>query len=89
MDSQTISDVAEATLSGMIAFPEVLSKLVAEGVEYFHVDYVGRYKQFYDGAGGRVVTPIPYDDLPPVAAQLDVAALCANNPRQPAKGTEF
>jgi hypothetical protein len=28
------------------------------GVEYYHVDYIGRSKLFYDGAAGRVLMPI-------------------------------
>jgi uncharacterized protein YbcV (DUF1398 family) len=77
MDTLAISHATDATLAGTMPFPEVVAKLIAAGVEYYHVDYVGLCKTFYDGAGGRIVTPIPYEDLPPVAAELDVAALRA------------
>jgi uncharacterized protein YbcV (DUF1398 family) len=77
MDTRAITDAAQATLAGTLPFPEIVAKLIAAGVEYYHVDYVGLSKQYYDGAGARVVTPIPLDDLPPIAPELDVAALRA------------
>lgn len=35
-------------------------------------------KTFYSADGDLVVTPINYEDLPPVAADFDIAALRAN-----------
>jgi uncharacterized protein YbcV (DUF1398 family) len=77
MDTRAITDAAKATLAGTLPFPEIVAKLIAAGVEYYHVDYIGLCKAFYDGAGARVVTPIPVEGLPPVALELDVAALRA------------
>src|SRR5688572_24540375 len=77
MNSQTIHQVAHATLAGTIPFPEVVKQLITAGVEYYHVDYVALRKTFYGPAGDVVITPIPYDDLPPVAATFDAAALRA------------
>jgi uncharacterized protein YbcV (DUF1398 family) len=77
MNSRAITEAAQATLAGTLPFPEIVAKLIAAGVEYYHVDYVGLCKHFYDGVGGRVVVPIPLEDLPPVADELDVAALRA------------
>jgi uncharacterized protein YbcV (DUF1398 family) len=77
MNTDAITEAAHATLAGTLPFPEVVAKLIAAGVEYYQVDYVGLCKQFYDGAGGRVVTPIPLEGLPPVAAELNVEALRA------------
>lgn len=67
METEAISDAAQATLAGTISFPEVVSALNAAGVEYYHVDYVALCKRFYSGTGDVVVTPIPYENLPPVA----------------------
>jgi uncharacterized protein YbcV (DUF1398 family) len=78
MDTATINEVAAAVLAGTLTFPEVVARLMAAGVEYYHVDYAGRLKHFYDGSGAQVVTAITYENLPPVAAELDVAALRAN-----------
>jgi uncharacterized protein YbcV (DUF1398 family) len=75
MNTETIVKAARATLDGTMSFPEVVSQLLAAGVEYYHVDYVAMRKTFYSADGGTVVTPIPYEGLPPVAADFDVAAL--------------
>jgi hypothetical protein len=52
-------------------------RLIETGVEYYHVDYVALRKCFYGAAGDVATTPIPYEGLPPVAADFDVAALRA------------
>jgi uncharacterized protein YbcV (DUF1398 family) len=56
-------------------FPLIVAKLMDSGVEYYHVDYVGLCKRFYGGDGACVVTPIPFEGLPAVAAELDADAL--------------
>lgn len=77
MNTEIIADTAQATLNGTIAFPEVVRRLMETGVEYYHVDYIARRKTFYSAAGDTVSTPIPYESLPPVAAEVDTAALRA------------
>ncbi|MBC7784689.1 MAG: DUF1398 family protein, partial [Burkholderiales bacterium] len=77
MDTKAITEAAAATLSGTVPFPEIVAKLIAAGVEYYHVDYVGRCTQFYDGTDGRVITPIDYENLPIVAADFNAAELRA------------
>jgi len=42
---------ARGTLDGSLSFPEVVGQLLAAGVEYYHVDYVGLRKRFYSAAG--------------------------------------
>jgi hypothetical protein len=61
-----------------LSFPEVVGKLLAAGVEYYQVDYVGLRQRFYSAAGGMVATSINYEGLPPVAPEFDAAALRAN-----------
>src|SRR5262249_46146583 len=78
MNTKIITDTARKTLDGTISFPEVVNQLLAAGVEYYHVDYVGKRKAFYSENGDVVVTPIDYEDLPPVAADFDAAALRAD-----------
>ena len=78
MNTEMIMRAARGTLAGTLSFPEVVAQLVAAGVEYYHVDYVGRCKSFYGPDGDRVVTGIDYEGLPPVAAEFDAAALRAN-----------
>jgi uncharacterized protein YbcV (DUF1398 family) len=77
MNTDEICEVARATLAGTISFPEVVSRLIGAGVEYYQVDYVGRCKAFYGASDGKCVTPIDYEGLPNVSAELDVAALKA------------
>lgn len=78
MNTEMIVKTARATLDGTISFPEVVGQLLAAGVEYYHVDYVGMRKTFYSVEGDVVVTPINYEGLPPVAADFDVVALRAD-----------
>ena len=78
MNTETISKTALATLQGTISFPEVVTQLLEAGVEYYHVDYVAMRKTFYSPSGDTATTPITYENMPPVAANLDVIALRAN-----------
>lgn len=77
MDTQMITEAAAESLAGTVAFPQVVAKLIAAGVEYYHVDYVGRCVQYYDGVGGRVVTAIDFPGLPAVGQEFDAAGLRA------------
>ena len=38
MDSKLILAAARGTLDGSLSFPEVVGKLLAAGVEYYHVN---------------------------------------------------
>ena len=78
MHAEIITETARKTYAGTISFPEVVSQLLATGVEYYHVDYVGRRQTFYSAAGDVVVTPINFEELPPVAAEFSAADLRAN-----------
>ena len=75
MKTEIISASARAILDGSMPFPEVVKKLMETGVEYYHVDYVALQKSFYSAAGEVIKTPINYEDLPPVANDLNLAAL--------------
>jgi uncharacterized protein YbcV (DUF1398 family) len=77
MDTTIIVEAAQGTLSGTLSFPEVVGKLLAAGVEYYHVDYVALRKSFYGPNGQVVVTPINYEGLPPVAAEFALEKLRA------------
>ena len=78
MDTEMILKAARGTLTGAMSFPDVGAQLLAAGVEYYHVDFVGMRKTFYSGDGGMVLTTIPYEGLSPVAAEFDRAALRAD-----------
>jgi len=75
MNTALIVEAARETLAGTVPFPEIVAKLMAAGVEYYHVDYVGMRKTFYGSAGDMVVTTIIFEGMPPVAAEFDAVAL--------------
>jgi uncharacterized protein YbcV (DUF1398 family) len=77
MNTDLIVEAARDTLAGTAPFPEVVAKLIAAGVEYYHVDYVGLRTTYYGPGGGAVVTPITFEGLPPVGTAFDPAALRA------------
>jgi uncharacterized protein YbcV (DUF1398 family) len=89
MDARLIVTAARATLEGTISFAEAIHELSEAGVEYYHVDYVGRLKTFYSREGHMVVTPIPYEDLPPVAEQFDSQGLLAAIHDSQKKGQKY
>ena len=78
MNTKIITETARKTLDGTMSFPDVVCQLLTAGVEYYHVDYVKLCKTFYSEEGDAVVTPINYEQLPPVAADFDVLALRAD-----------
>lgn len=78
MNTDIIIETARRTLAGTISFPEVVGQLLAAGVEYYHVDYAGMKKTFHDGNGGRVVTAITYEGMPPVAVDFSLEGIRAD-----------
>ncbi len=78
MNTELVKQAAEATLAGTKLFPEIVGLLIEASVEYYHVDYVGLRKTFYSRSGEIMATSITYQELPPVAADFDVAALRAD-----------
>lgn len=78
MNSEIILEVATKTLSGAVSFPEAVGKLLATGVEYYFVDYICLHKIYYGTEGKSVAVPVAYEGLPPVAPELDLAALRVN-----------
>lgn len=77
MNADTVHHLARATLTGELPFSEIVGRLIAEGVEYYRVDYVARQMSFYSAAGSVVLAPLVFEDLPAVAADFDAPALRA------------
>ena len=75
MNADTVHRMARATLSGTLPFPDIVGRLLAEGVEYYRIDYVARQMWFYGSEGGIVVSPLGFEDLPAVAAGFNAPAL--------------
>lgn len=70
-----ITDTARQTFASTLAFPDVVSRLLAADVEYYHVDYIGQRIQHYTTNGGCVTAPLSLGGLPPAAPDFAVAAL--------------
>ena len=77
MNATIIHRMALASLSGTLPFPEIVENLIAEGVEYYHVDYVTRRFAFYGQDGEIVIGPLVIENLPPIAPTLNTEALRA------------
>lgn len=70
-------EAANATLSGSLSFPEIIRRLIGDGVEYYDVDFVSRSFRFYSAAGAVSVAPLALEDLPAIASEFNAPALRA------------
>jgi uncharacterized protein YbcV (DUF1398 family) len=77
MNTRQILEAAHATHEGDTPFPDVVATLIKAGVESYHVDYASLCTTYYGAEGDVAVTPITYEGMPAVAAELDLAALKA------------
>jgi uncharacterized protein YbcV (DUF1398 family) len=77
MNANVISQLGQATVTGAIPFPEIVGKLISEGVEYYHVDYASLQFHFYGIDGAVVGVPLLLGTLQPIAPLFDKAALRA------------
>jgi len=77
MDANVVSSLAKATLDGSMPFPQIVGKLIAEGVEYYHVDYATNSFTFYSASGSAVTASLPFEKLPMISEDFDVTALKA------------
>ena len=77
MNANHIRELASATVSGSMSFPEIVGKLVTEGVEYYHVDYVALQMTFYGSEDGVVIAPLIFTGFPAVSKEFNASALKA------------
>ena len=75
MDADAISLLAKATLDGSMPFPKIIGELIANGVEYYHVDYVLNSFTFSSAAGSAVTVALTLEGLPSISSEWDVTAL--------------
>ena len=75
MNADTINLLARATLDGSMPFPVIIGELIAEGVEYYYVDYAACTFTFYSDEHSTVTAPLLFEGLPSVSKNFDVAAL--------------
>ena len=75
MNADIVHQMALATQTGDIPFPQIVGQLLNEGVEYYLVDYAAKRMSFYSVEGSLVVAPLNMEDLPPTALAFDGPAL--------------
>jgi len=75
MNADAVASLAVATLEGALPFPRIVGELVAQGVEYYHVDYVSKSFTFYGDGGAVVSAALLFEGLPPVSREWNGAAL--------------
>lgn len=89
MNAITIAQLAQSTLDGTLPFPEILRRLIDEGVEAYRVDYRTRQFTFYGAAGGMVSAPLQLEGLPPVGDTFHLADLRATIYASQTQGQKF
>jgi uncharacterized protein YbcV (DUF1398 family) len=89
LNADQILEAAQATLTGSLPFPEIVRNLLANGVEYYHVDYACKSFSFYSAAGGVAIAPILFEDLPAIEADFNTEALRAAILDSQQNGQEF
>lgn len=58
MNANLCKEMVEASISGSLKFPEIVGKLMADGVESYHVDFVRSENRYYWPHGGSHVEPV-------------------------------
>jgi uncharacterized protein YbcV (DUF1398 family) len=77
MNANEILLLANATREGSMPFPEIVGKLISNGVEYYHVDFATCSFTFYSASGSAVFAPLIFEGLPSISEDFDVAELRA------------
>lgn len=77
MNTANLQQLTTATLTGSLPFPEIVGRLIQEGVEHYQVDYLALQFRFYGVQGGVVLAPLAFEGLPQVSGTFDLPALKA------------
>ncbi len=75
MNADAVSSLAKATLDGSLPFPQIVGELIAQGVEYYNVDYASKSFTFYSAAGAAISAPLSFEGLSPISQDWDATAL--------------
>ena len=75
MDADTVTSLAKATLDGSLPFPEIVGELIAQGVEYYHVDYAAKTFTFYSDTGTAITALLLFEGLPSISSDWNATAL--------------
>ena len=77
MDANTIQGLSRSAHDGSLPFPQIVTALLVEGVEYYRVDFVAMSTTYYGDTGAVVTTALTFEGLPSIPPELDVGALKA------------
>jgi uncharacterized protein YbcV (DUF1398 family) len=75
MDADAVTLLAKTTLEGSLPFPQIVGELIAQGVEYYHVDYASKSFTFYSTGGAATSAPLSFEGLPPISQGWNESAL--------------
>jgi uncharacterized protein YbcV (DUF1398 family) len=77
VNANEIAQLARATQEGSMPFPQIVGRLIENGVEYYHVDFASGSFTFYSASGSTVLAPLMFEKLPSIAGDFDVVELRA------------
>lgn len=77
MDTTHITTLVQATVDGTMPFPNIVGELIAQGVEYYYVDFATHTFTAYDADGHTQRVALRVPALPAVAPDFDLALLKA------------
>ncbi len=89
MNATTIAQLVQFTLDGSMPFPEIIGRLLQEGVESYRADYRTLCFTFYGADGGVVGVPLQYEGLPAVGEAFHEADLRAAILASQTQGQKF
>lgn len=72
MKLETLREAVQHSLTGQSKFPQIVGRLMEEGVESYHVDLVRGENRYYDRRGGSEVVKVPHE-FPDVATEFRAA----------------
>lgn len=77
MNESVVKPLLEKSLARQITFPEILSILVKEGVESYHVDFLRNECRYYSKDGGSFALNIPFkhDGVAPSFSQENLDSI--------------
>lgn len=61
MNIEVIAEAINGSLAGTMTFPQVVGKLLSEGVESYHVDLVRAENRYYMPNGETHVSSVPFE----------------------------
>jgi uncharacterized protein YbcV (DUF1398 family) len=75
MDADAVISLAKTTLEGSLPFPQIVGELIAQGVEYYHVDYASKSFTFYSAGGAAIFASLTFEGLPSISQEWNESAL--------------